>query len=395
MSGAQLTPEQVKESNWPVALKRKLLKDMEKHGVKVAVAVEPSKPKKSAKPGKVGAPPTPEAYAEAEEEQAAKKLEGLMSGYIEEILPEQAEILRKGATESFCMPPSVKERLTRELKGRVSKKVDAIQSKREREEYVGKDEADLVMALFTLGEDVKRIPACEPSEVEDMFETVMEVYPESADLTFDELVDKLSMEKTAAAEKRSTKVAEALEEKTTAGTALVLEEKGIQPHKATSAQKAAAKAEARERVLISAPTRSQDQLISGWHNDIYMSLHGYLYDGVKGQKTKQLPSPCGLHIPMGDDAIGKSEDILAFFGSKDDWKDFYIEGEEGVEKGDTFRRLHKDDWPGCIKDLFFGNKFVTDDELKKLISDVNKRHKLKLAKKDFVDVGELPQGYGY
>ena len=384
------------------------LEEKEARLQKAKKAKKPGKAKKGKEPKKAPkAPKTPEARPPAPEKSAIevareteefdrRKLAGLMSGYVEKLLPDYKEIARKGATKTFCMPPSVKESLAKKLRNDIKNKIDAIDRDRELGKPVSDAEAALVTKLYALAEALKRTPTCEIKELDKMFEMVQKEYPEKEGITYEEMIGKIAEEKTAAKMKRSAKGRKALARKIEKEKEHLIELSGLDPDTITSDQMAVIEAEAAAKATEAMADRSVDEFLRSQHGGISRRLQGYLYDGAKGQE-EVMPSPCGLKIPMeGKAAISKAEDILTFFGSKDDWKDFYIEGDERAEAG-TFHRMHVKDWPGCMKDIFFDNKTVTEEELKKILDEVNKtlKGKKKLKISDFVTDEILQKGYGY
>ena len=79
-------------------------------------------------------------------------------------------------------------------------------------------------------------------------------------------------------------------------------------------------------------------------------------------------------------------DLLAFLGSKYDWKKFYLDGEEDAE-GETFHRMHPDDWPGCFKIFENEKKEITDERVEEILASLEKDDL------DFVEAKRLPGGY--
>lgn len=339
--------------------------------------------------------------ASSREKTAEDRLESLMSGYMEDLLPDYAPIARKGDNASFCMPPSVKEAVAKKMQTMVGKRLEEMESRREKGMPFAKQEADVLTGLYVLAEDIKRIPTCEAKELEDMFNKVREEYPEQVDMTFEAMLDAISDIPTVQTEKQTVKARKELEEQIEVRTQEIVDAMSSRVKGTKSEKEAVAREQAISEVMKDAVLQGRSQFISKWHAALSKRLQGYLYDGAEGQ-GEEMPSPCGLRIPMkGLEAISKAEDLLAFLGSKKDWEQFYIEGEEDIETETgkdgfaTFHRMHAKDWPGCIADVFAQRKILTSEVIGDIVREVNKKHNLKLKVEDFVEDDELPKGYGF
>lgn len=364
------------------------------------------KGKKESKAPKEPQPPkeeeTPLSVATKKEEKSDDRLQKLMAGYISDILPDYDEIVRSGETSSFCMPPSAKESLVKRMQTNVAKKIDDIEARREKGMPYVKQEADLLMSLYILAEDMKRMPVCKTKELEEMFTMVKEKYPDQVNMTWDAMLDAIAATPTVQTEKQRVKARKELEDEIEELTEEILEREGKKIKGTDEEKEVIARSMAIEEVMKEAVLQGRSQFLSKWHGALSKRLQGYLYNGVKGQEGEQMPSPCGLRIDMnGLEAISKAEDLLTFFGSKDDWVKFYVEGEEAVESepskegSGTFHRMHKKDWPGCIEDVFAKQKIITSASLKDTVDKVNAMKGLDIDVDDFVDDDNLPKGYGY
>lgn len=307
-----------------------------------------------------------------------ESLRELLKNYIGE-LPEYEPL------EGVCIPPSTKASYIKKLRSGIYKNVEEINKGLETGSMTkGEEERlkyEIIKKLLTLNELIKRTPECSVDEAKEAVERVIKEYPEAMGYEdFEDLLDIIYKEKTAAKRRRRGDMEKAQEEIAEE----IAEEQGIDLEEASEDVKEDIYEEAEKLV----PDKSLKEFTSRLHKAIYNELGGYMYDGAKGQKD-HIASPCGIKIPMeGDEAIFKAEDILAFFGAGKDWIDYYHSGETEVI-GDRFQPMSSKDWPGCWRNIFENNKYVTKEELKDAIKNTKKKLKLK----DFVDVDELPDGY--
>lgn len=325
------------------------------------------------------------------EKRAAAKLKSVLGSYIKDIQPELEEIERTDGTETFCLVPSMKDEVLKSVKGRLDKELQHIAVARQKSEEVDLEENyDLVRYLHSLGEALKRVPACDVGEVEDIISAVQEGYPPEG-MSYEDFIDSLIVEKAERKTSRNKEQREKFKKKIQENMKDVVEDLGKPPEKLTKNDLRLAQEEATKRAAEETSGLKENNFIMGVRRSLFGKLQYYMHNGATGQK-KEMPSPCGLKIPMkGDTAIGKSEDILAFFGSTDDWKDFYVEGKDKVE-GQTFHRMHPDDWPGCFGDIFENLNAITDEELEKRLKKVNKEQGTKLKVDDFA-VDQMHVGY--
>jgi hypothetical protein len=314
------------------------------------------------------------------EEKAAEGLEGLEETYVGTILPKRGPVGRKKGTtwEGFCLTPGTKRKLIGGLKKDIDKGLDD-------EEITDEEKAVIIKQLHNITEVINRTQSCDVDELDALFDRVKDAYPETGEdlaifltrIQNEILDDKLAKSGfgKAAVDRASAKVEnwDALAEN---------EQIDLM----------------REEALLMGED-SESQFLRRRYSDTYKALKGFAYDGAKGQKKEgsdNMPSPCGLRIKMAEvgedgnirknDGIVKAMDLLAFLGSKFDWKRFYLDGEEDVE-GESFHRMHPDDWPGCFNMFKDEKKESTDERLDELMTELEKDDL------DFVEAKRLPGGY--
>lgn len=345
-------------------------------------------------------PPSEEVYtiASGMEKDSFDRLTQIMGqDYIMKNLPSRTVIVRAGDMAPFCMPAMVKREIVFNLESKISKnlgKLQRIENAPGKAREVTETRAELAMDLYALAENMKRIPTCQLSETEQVIRSVQETYPRKGQ-SWEDFLQTIATALKVDREKRQPTETPEVKAQIQKKAVETLKQQGISPQSATPVQKVAAEAVAKDEIqreLKATKPKSEKNFITSHHKRVYQDLWSYLYNGATGDHPAM--SPCGLKLNLeGEGAIIKSEDLLAFYGSGDDWTEFYINGKTEVEmqKGSksmnqpmTFHRMHENDWPGCFVDMFQNQNLVSQQALEKKIAEVNKKHNLKLTVSDFV-----------
>lgn len=329
-----------------------------------------------------------------EEMQDAPKIKKLYSGFIKD-LPLRKDSELKGI-KSFCMLPSKKHKLMKDMKKNIIKKATRIEDKIDEGKDVSREEKILIRDIHTLANVVSGIPVCDPEKSTDI---VKEIQKDWTPQDWDEFISGIAeKEKTEREASRDEKTRAQINKKEHEDAAEKYEEETGEDFEDLDADEQADYIkDLKKKGLLDYPAgTSDDQFLQKLHQKIYGRMLGYLYDGGKGNKP--VPSPCGIDLELEKDysSIPVAEDKLAFFGSKDDWEKFYMEGDESVESGIqeggkpmTFHRMSPKDWPGCVKELYEYTNDLDDNLLKEKIEGKQ------LSVDDFVskEDGRMKKGY--
>jgi len=118
---------------------------------------------------------------------------------------------------------------------------------------------------------------------------------------------------------------------------------------------------------------SLNQFIKNLYQRTGEGLMWVAYDGLKEDVDKPPISPCGVKINLGKgtDTIQNALDKLSFYGSKDDWIKYYVEGDTShINNNGTFEPLSKNDWAGCLFDIYEDELQLTPQDIDNIAIDL-------------------------
>ncbi|OLS16322.1 MAG: hypothetical protein HeimC3_55210 [Candidatus Heimdallarchaeota archaeon LC_3] len=129
--------------------------------------------------------------------------------------------------------------------------------------------------------------------------------------------------------------------------------------------------------------KTDTEMIFSEYKRVWRELRALAYDGMDEEKDQSVLSICGnpIEVGLGSDAVQPTLDKMAWFGSYDDWFDYYFLGDDSViHSNGTFRPLSDDDKKGCAP-IFLVDKLRPLEEEDTKDVKITKEEKSKIQKR--------------